>query len=58
MFIILVQWLSHYWHVFAVFHYITLRAVMAALTALCLSLIFGGHCALVARFEVWSIDTN
>lgn len=35
------QWLSQYIHLFSVFNYITLRAVLAAITALFISFLVG-----------------
>ena len=37
----LTQWLSHYNSAFSVFNYITLRAVLAAMTALVISFLIG-----------------
>ena len=42
MLIWLAHWLAHFIPGFQVFHYLTLRAVLAALTALLIMLIFGG----------------
>jgi len=35
------EWLANYWHVFHVFQYLTLRAILGTLTALILALVFG-----------------
>jgi phospho-N-acetylmuramoyl-pentapeptide-transferase len=43
MLIMLFKWLSHYWHTLQVVHYITLRALCAAITALVFSLLFGNQ---------------
>ncbi|MBN2689902.1 MAG: phospho-N-acetylmuramoyl-pentapeptide-transferase [Gammaproteobacteria bacterium] len=37
----LAQYLHHHWHFFAVLQYITLRSILAALTSLVISLLFG-----------------
>lgn len=41
MFLYLADFLSQYYHAFQVFHYLTLRAILAALTALVISLFLG-----------------
>jgi len=41
MIYLLSEYLSRYWHIFAVIHYITLRSIFAALTSLIISLAFG-----------------
>ena len=41
MLVMLFHWLSHYYHAFSVFDYLTLRSVLAALTALLLALFLG-----------------
>lgn len=41
MLVWLAEYLQHYYRVFSVFHYITLRAILAALTALLIALIVG-----------------
>jgi phospho-N-acetylmuramoyl-pentapeptide-transferase len=35
------EWLSHYYHVFSVFHYLTLRVILSTLSALMIGLCFG-----------------
>ena len=43
MFILLADWLSHYYRFFNVFQYITLRTILSALTALSVSLLLGPY---------------
>ncbi len=43
MFIWLANFLSHYWHAFNVFQYITLRTILASLTSLFVALLLGPY---------------
>ncbi len=43
MFIWLANFLSHYWHGFSVFQYITLRTILASLTSLFVALLLGPY---------------
>lgn len=41
MLLLLTHWLQNYWHALRVFQYLTLRSILAALTALIISLLIG-----------------
>ena len=49
----LAKYLTHFWHIFDVFHYLTLRAILAAISALAISWIVGP--VMIRRFSQYKI---